>query len=545
MKDWALYFENLLNNHQSETEDLPLPAQKDLKIKTSDFTRAEIDEAIESLKNGKSPGIDSCIVAEILKNGGDFIRTIIHQVCLNVFNKHEPPRQWTNNMIVPIPKKGNLQLMTNYRGITLMSIAAKVYNKVLFNRIMPIVDQVLRRNQAGFRKERSCIQQIHILRRLMEGATSKQLPLFITFIDFKKAFDSISRRMMFAILRHYGIPEKIVKAIQVLYHDSRSRVFVNGTLSEDFKITTGVLQGDVLAPSLFIIVLDYVMKKSESDFGFVTHLRKSQRHLERKLNDLDYADDIALLEQSFVGAQNQLNETSKSAKEVGLDINVAKTKSIIINDKKDLSLTINGEAIEIVDEFKYLGSNMSSSEKDMKCRKGQAWLAFRRLEKIWNSKTTSIELKIKIFQASSLSILLYGSETWVLDQRQLNQLDSFATNCYRQMLGINRLDKISNAEIYEKVKQVPISIKLAKRQLTWIGHMLRRHSGEPIRIYGLYEPSQQMGKSKQGRQTTSYAKYVAKLINKTTPPTVEEIEKAAQNRIEWKKLVIACTGFGD
>ena len=65
------------------------------------------------------------------------------------------------------------------------------------------------------------------------------------------------------------------------------------------------------------------MKKSKVDFGFVTHLLKSQRHLERKLNGLDYADDIALLEQSFDWAQNQLNETGKSAKKVGLDINVA------------------------------------------------------------------------------------------------------------------------------------------------------------------------------------------------------------------------------
>ena len=80
-------------------------------------------------------------------------------------------------------KKGNLQLKTNYRGISLMSIAAKVYNKAILNRILLIVDQILRRNQAGFRKGRSCTQQIHIIRRLIEGAIARKLPLFITSIS--------------------------------------------------------------------------------------------------------------------------------------------------------------------------------------------------------------------------------------------------------------------------------------------------------------------------------------------------------------------------
>ena len=117
-----------------------------------------------------------------------------------------------------------------------MSIAAKVYNKAILNRIMLIVDQILRRNQAGFRKGRSCTQQIHIIRRLIEGALARKLPLFITFIDFKKAFDSINRTIMFAILRHYGIPDKIVSAIKVLYEGSTSRVLLDGKLSEEFKV---------------------------------------------------------------------------------------------------------------------------------------------------------------------------------------------------------------------------------------------------------------------------------------------------------------------
>ncbi|XP_072021912.1 uncharacterized protein [Amphiura filiformis] len=144
----------------------------------------------------------------------------------------------------------------------------------------------------------------------MEGFKEYQHPLTVTFVEFKKAFDSINRTVMFSILRHYGIPSTLVNAIKVLYSISSSAVMVDGGISEPFDVTTGILQGDVLAPFLFTILVDYLLgKASGPDSGVVTYPRRSRRYLAKLLNDLDFTDDIALLESSTPRAQSQLSRT--------------------------------------------------------------------------------------------------------------------------------------------------------------------------------------------------------------------------------------------
>ena len=132
----------------------------------------------------------------------------------------------------------------------------------------------------------------------MEGFQDYQLLLTVTFIDFKKAFDSINRKVMFAVLRHYGTPEPLVNNIGEQNRNSKSAVMDDGNVSDLFEVSTGVLQGDVLVRFLFIILVDYLLKKATSDLdsGVVTHPRRSRGYPMKVLNDLDFTDDIALLE---------------------------------------------------------------------------------------------------------------------------------------------------------------------------------------------------------------------------------------------------------
>ena len=156
-------------------------------------------------------------------------------------------------------------------------------------------------NLASERTE-NCLEQIHVLRRGMEAYYQHKIPLIAVLINFKKTFDLIDREMLWKILRNYGIPKKIVNVIAVIYSSSKIRVRLGGKLSEDFHIITGVLQGETLAPFLFIIVLEYILKQTEANYGIKTHRLDS----DVSLPDLDFDDYIVFLDSNETTAGEYL-----------------------------------------------------------------------------------------------------------------------------------------------------------------------------------------------------------------------------------------------
>ena len=142
---------------------------------------------------------------------------------------------------------------------------------MLLNRIQPEIEKILRRNQNGFRKGRSTVGQILTVRRIIEGVRAKNLQAVLLFVDFSKAFDSIHRGKMQEILLAYGIPDEVVAAIMMLYQNTTAKVQSPDGDTDSFNILAGVLQGDTLAPFIFIICLDYVLRTSidlSKELGF-------------------------------------------------------------------------------------------------------------------------------------------------------------------------------------------------------------------------------------------------------------------------------------
>ena len=236
--------------------------------------------------------------------------------------------------IIPIPKSGDLRSASSYRGISLNSVVAKAYNKMILNRIKSGIDHRLRINQNGFCNNRSTV---HILavRRLLEGVKKKNLPGFFIFIDFKKAFDTVHRGNMFKILQAYGILDILVTAIKNMYINTQAKVLSADGETRSFDIQAGVLQGDTLAPYLFVIVIDYVLRRpianNEKKFGFTLVKRQSRRIKLSVVKDCDFVDDIVLMSNEINQAQTLFNKIEEVAKKVGLHINGEKTKYLSLN----------------------------------------------------------------------------------------------------------------------------------------------------------------------------------------------------------------------
>ena len=309
---------------------------------------------------------------------------ILLRHCNAVYNQN-PIDRWTKGFILPFPKKGDLGLAKNYRGITLTSIAAKIYNALLRNRIVPQIDKILGKNQNGFRRNRSTTSQILTIRRILEGVRAKNLQATWLFVDFTKAFDSIPRGKMEPILLAYGLPEETVAAIMILSRNTKVKVRSPDGDTEYFDIVAGVLQGDTLAPYLFIICLDYILRTSINNItenGFELIKKRSRRYPAKTITDADYADDVALLANTPNQAETLLHSLERAAAGIGLHVNAHKTEFMCFNQKGDIS-KLNRTSLKLVDKFTYLGSSVSTTEKYIDTRLTKAWTAIDRLSIIW------------------------------------------------------------------------------------------------------------------------------------------------------------------
>ena len=309
--NWFEHFCSLLGKEpvigEDENETDLLPVLQDLGINDSPFTVDELVYAKKKLSEGKSAGPDG-IPPEVIKrcNFDDIIILFANKLLIENVKRE----QWSEIDLIPVPKTGDLGETLNYRGISISSVVAKIVNKMILNRIQPKIDKHLRRNQNGFRPSRSTTAHILALRRLIEGVKANNMKSMILFLDFKKAFDSVHRGKMMKILKAYGIPPNLMSAIIKSYENTKAKVITPNGETALFEIVAGVLQGDTLAPYIFAIVLDFVMRKAigdrEEELGFQLQRRRSRRVHPVVITDLDFADDIALLSQQIEQAQELL-----------------------------------------------------------------------------------------------------------------------------------------------------------------------------------------------------------------------------------------------
>ena len=368
---------------------------------------------------------------------------------------------------------------------------------------------------------------------IIEQSLEWNATLYLNFIDFQKAFDSVDRETIWKLLNYYGIPEILISLIKELYEEATCQVIHNGKLTEPFNIQTGVRQGCMLSPMIFLLVVDWVMTQTTKDKNTGIQWTFTQ-HLE----DLDFADDICLTSQKQQHMQIKTDNLAKEAAKTGLLINKDKTELIKINAKQQTPIKLEGENVKEVTSFTYLGSIVSASggtDEDVKARIGKARHAFITLRPVWKSTSLSLKNKLRIFNSNVKSVLLYGSETWRVTKSISNKIQVFINSCLRQLLGIRWPDRITNEELLNRTNQEPINKVISRRKWRWIGHTLRKPRDDITRQALYWNPQ---GKRKVGRPRQSWRRSCEEEL-KENGHTWGSISKISQNRVRWRAVVEA------
>lgn len=527
---WVEHFKEVLNRPPpAEKPHIPM-AQTQLKIKCDRPTKTEIKAAIKQLKPGKAAGPDN-IPPEALKADVNTSTDMLYSLFGRIWEDEKTPTEWAEGHIVKLPKKGDLRKCNNYRGITLLSVPSKIFNRVILNRLQEAVDRRLRDQQAGFRKDRSCTDHIATLRIIIEQSIEWNTSLYMNFIDFEKAFDSLDRTTLWQLMEHYGIPTKIINLIKNSYDGTSCRVMHAGQLSRTFEVKTGVKQGCLLSPFLFLLAIDWVMRKT-------TEGKRNgiQWTLWEQLDDLDYADDIVLLSHTYTQMQEKTDRLAQASSKLGLTPNTTKTQVIKIHSKTNNPVTLNNAALAEVESFTYLGSVVDTTggtDVDTRSRINKARVVFNMLRNIWSSKNISTNTKIRIFNSNVKQVMLYGSETWRTTKHTTHRLQTFINSCLRRILNIWWKDKVSNVDLWKRTNQDPIDVQIQRRKWSWIGHTLRKPATDITRQALKWNPQ---GKRKRGRPRNSWRRSIEAEMSERGL-NWGELEQKATNRVKWRLFV--------
>jgi len=447
------------------------------------ITLDEVRKHIKRLNNNKAGGYDS-IINEFLICGCDILLPTLVILFNSILESGYFPKAWTNGVIIPVHKKGSKSLADNYRGITLLSCLGKLFTSILNSRINNWCQQyeVVIEEQAGFRESYSTVDCMFILHSLINITLEKGGKLYCSFVDFRKAFDLVNRQALWFKLYSLGISSKMLALLRSMYEEVKSCVKLsNNSYSNFFGSNLGVRQGENLSPVLFSLFINDVVEdlSSSQELGvYVLHLR---------LLLLLFADDMVLFSETIGGLQEGLDLLSEYCSKWGLTVNLDKTKIVIFRKggrvAKRERWFYNGELVEIVSCFKYLGLVFSTSGsfcEGQKTLSEQGMKALYSLYKIFNANPfISISVKYQLFQSVISPVLSYGCEVWGF--REAITIERIHLRFIKNILCVK--SSTPSAYVYGELGVLPlISVRLLRIVKYWLKIIISCGQNRYIRI---------------------------------------------------------------
>ena len=481
---------------------------------------SEVRTAVMELKPGKTPGEDG-ILTEHLKIGLPVLAPKITRVFNKIMETEEIPEQWLSNVIILIHKKGSRNDLNNYRPITLMSNLYKLFSKIIVRRLTKTLDEEQPQEQAGFRSKFSTSDHLQTLNQVVEKTREHNLKLYMAFIDFKKAFDSVEQVAVLQALKKQGVHDKYIRLLNKINVMSYAKVRTERE-GEAFPLKRGVRQGDPLSPKLFTCVLEDIFRKVDWKPKFGIPING------RQLTNLRFADDIVLFAKSAQDLSDMMQELIKVCQEAGLTINVSKTK--VMTNYQELPILVNGKQVNYVHEYLYLGQLVTFTrrgDKEINRRISLAWNKFWSLSFIFQDKKLKLRTKRDVMDTCVLPVLLYGAQTWSLTEKQKNMLRICQRKMERKILHISLKDRIRNSEIRQRTGILDAVSRATDIKWKWGGHLMRMEQQRWAQAATVWDP--RGGWRRRGRQETRWSDCFKKSVGAVW-------SRVAKNREEWKNL---------
>ena len=418
--EWTKHFEQLMNktqnnNYRNENQNIQHKANYDTEILNSVVTSEEVFEALKQMKRKKSGGPDK-ILSEMIFVSCNINVNIYVDIFNTILQNGIYPEAWKENFITPIFKGGCANDPFNYRGIALTSSLAKLFARILHNRLQTFLkaNNILVAEQIGFRKKSRTADHVFTLKTIIDKMFKKKQYLYSCFIDFRKAFDIVNRKaLLFKLKEYYGIEGLYFNIIENMYEDVRFSVKLKNRIAPVFKTSIGVKQGCVLSPTFFSLYINDLVEIFD-DSCFPIKLQSGT-----KISCLLYADDLIIMSEKACGLQEALKKLNTYCQKWNLEINVEKTKIMIFNKSGKLmkkhKFTINNTQIDITDSYKYLGTIFKPSgtfTAAVKHLTNKAKKAIFSIRNIFPQNRLSLIQNLKIFDACIKPILMYNSEVW-------------------------------------------------------------------------------------------------------------------------------------
>ena len=318
----------LLN--RDNPSDLPHSheAPEDLDINVDPPSKEEIVAAIKELKNQKAA---KC---RVIKNRPrTSIQSSFTLICHNMGEK-TIPEDWCKGRIVKIPKKGDLTNCNNWQCVTLLSVPSMIFCKIIVKRLSAAIDKG--RNKLDSEKEEAVPTTSSPSEASPSSAQNGRENCVYILWTLKKDFDNIHRDSLWRILWTYGIPPHIVDLIKLFYENYTCSM---GQSDIAFKVKSGVRQGCVMSAVLLNIAIDWVMKKTME--GPTRGIRWT---LFSSLEDIDFADDVALLSHTRHDLQEKTSKLNDIGQKLGIKITQKKSKVIRINQRSQVAIYIGHES---------------------------------------------------------------------------------------------------------------------------------------------------------------------------------------------------------